>query len=170
MKLVTTPKLPPPAPEREEQVVVLRLVRRDEPAIGQDDICLDQIVDRQPVAAGEVAGPATEGQAGDSGGGDDAGRHGQAERVGRMVHVALSAAGPDAHGSRLGVHAQVLHWPHVDDEPIVAASQPRAVVSTATQGDEQALLSTEANGCDDVRDVRALSDQRGTLVDHAVVE
>ena len=48
---VTTPRVPAPAPERPEQVVVVVLVAADDPAIGQDDPCADQSVGGRPCSS-----------------------------------------------------------------------------------------------------------------------
>ncbi len=59
-----------------EQVRMLVLVGGDQAAIREDDVGLQQVIDRQPVLARQVAGATAEREASNPGGGDDAERHG----------------------------------------------------------------------------------------------
>ena len=158
------------AAQRPEEVGVLALAGRDEAAIGQDDVGLEQVVDRQAVLAREVPGAAAEGEARDAGGRDDAEGHGQAERVGGVVDVARRAAGIDPHGAARRIDAHALHQREVDHQAVVAAAEARAIVAAAPDGDEQALVAAEVHRGDDVGDVHAARDQARPLVDHAVVQ
>ena len=158
------------AAQRPEEIGVLALAGRDEAAVGQDDVRLEQVVDREAVLAREVAGAAAERQAGDAGGRDDAERHGQAERVGGVIDVAGRAAGLDPHGSACRIDAHALHHRQVDHQAVVATAEARAVVAAAADGDKQALVAAEVHRGDDVGDVDAARDQARPLVDHAVVK
>jgi hypothetical protein len=59
---VTTPKLPPPPRRAQKQLAVLVGARAHDRAVGEDDLGLEQVVDREPVLAGEVAVAAAERQ------------------------------------------------------------------------------------------------------------
>ena len=122
-----------------EEIGVLALAGRDKTAIGQDDVRLEQVVDRQAVLAREVARAPAEGEARDAGGRDDAKGHGQAERVGGVIDVARRAAGIDPNGAARRIDAHALHQRQVDHQTVVAAAKAGAVVAAAPDGDEQAL-------------------------------
>ena len=79
------------AAQRPEEIGVFRLAGRDEAAVGQHDVGLEQIVDGQPELAGEMTDAAAEGDAADPGGGDDAAGGAQTEGVGGMVQIAQLA-------------------------------------------------------------------------------
>ena len=167
---MTTPKFPPPPRSAQNRSGMLVLAGRHEPAVGEDDVGFEQVVDRQTVLARQIPSAAAERQAGDAGRRDDAEGHGEAERVRRVIDVAGRAAGFDAHGAARGIHAHALHHRQVDDQPVVAAAEPGAVVAAAADGEQQALLAGEVHGGDDVGDVDAARDEPRPLVDHAVVE
>ena len=97
-KLVTTPKLPPPPRSAQKRSGCSLRTRGDEPAVGEDDVGLEQIVDREPVLARQVAGAAAQRQPGHAGAADDPERHGEAEGVRRVVDVRGAATRLHPHG------------------------------------------------------------------------
>ncbi len=62
------PEVAAAAAERPEEVGVLRFGRRQQPAVGGDDVDRQQVVDRHPVLAHQPAHPAAERQPGDADG------------------------------------------------------------------------------------------------------
>ena len=68
------------------------------------------------------------------------------------------------------VDPDALHPREVDHEAPVADAEARAVVAAAAHRQEQLLLAGEVHAGDHVRHVDAPGDQRGLLVDHAVVD
>ena len=156
--------------QRPEQVGVLVFGGRHEAAVGQHDVCLDQVVDRQPVLARQVAVPAAERQPGDAGGRDRARGHREPERVCRVIDIALGAARLDAHRARGRIDAHALHCREVDHQAVVAAAEAGAVMAAAADREQEAVLAREGHGGDHVGDVQSSHDHEGPLVDHAVVE
>src|SRR5581483_10762541 len=63
-----------------EEVPVLARARRDEAAVGQDQVNLEQVVDREPVPARQVSDAAAQREPADAGGRDEPARHREAER------------------------------------------------------------------------------------------
>ena len=153
-----------------EQVGMLALAGRHEAAVGKHHVDFEQVVDRQAVLAREVAGAAAERQPGHAGAPDDTERHREAERVGGMVYVGRRATRVHPHRLRLRIHAHALHQRQVDHQAVVAAGEPRAVVSAAANRDQQALVAALVDRGDHVRRVDAAGDHARLLVDHAVVE
>ena len=158
------------AAQRPEQVGVLRLVCRDDAAVGQHDVGRQQVVDRQPVLAGEVADAAAERQAADAGRRDEPARHGQPEGMRGVIDVAPHAAAVDAHGAFGRIDADAFHRRQVDDQAIVAGTEPAAVVAAAANGGQQIVGARIVHGGDHVRHVDASHDERRPLVDHPVVD
>ena len=87
------------AADRPEEVRVLVGAGRDLRAVGEHELRREQVVDRQPVAAGEVAVPAAERQAGDTGRGDDPAGHREPVLVRGGIDLLPQAAAADADGS-----------------------------------------------------------------------
>ena len=79
---VTTPKLPPPPRIAQKRSGCSFCAGGDEAPIGQHDVGLEQVVDRQPALAGQVSEPAAERQPADTGGRDDAARWWRVRRRG----------------------------------------------------------------------------------------
>lgn len=144
--------------------------RGDEAPIGQDHISLDEVVDGEPVLVRQVSDATAQGKPGNASRRDDAERHGQAECVRRVIDVAGGAAALDANDAPFRIDVNTLHRGQVDDEPVIAAAQPGAVVAAAADGQQQALVSREIYRRNHVGDVRASRNQQRPLVDHAVVE
>ena len=96
------------AADRPEQVGVLVLARADALAARQDDLRLEQVVDREAALAGQVAEAAAEREAADAGGRDDPAGRGEAVLVGRGVDLAPGAAAADPDGPRLRVDLDSL--------------------------------------------------------------
>src|SRR5262245_20329863 len=90
--------------------------------------------------------------------------------LGRVIDVALGAAWPDPHRAAGRIDPHTLHGGEVDNQSVVARTEPRAVVAAAANGDEQAVVASEVHGADDIRYIGAVRDQARALVDHAVIE
>ena len=117
-----------------------------------------------------MADAASESQPADTRRGDGAGRRRHAESVTGVVDVGPCAAALHAHGAGGGIDMPPPHARQVNDQTAVACSQPTAVVAAATHRDEHVLVPGEEHGLDDIRDVGALDDVPGPLVDHPVVD
>src|SRR3990172_10960758 len=115
-----------------------------------------------------MADATAEGEAGDTGGGDDATRSVQAERMGSVVEVAPGAAALGQDGPLLRVHPDPLHGREVDDETIIDCAESGHVVATTADGEGQTVVAGKVDGNDDVRHVPAARDQPWVPVDHAV--
>ena len=139
-------------------------------AVGQHDLGGDEAVDAEPELPGQVAEPAAEGQPGDTGGGEDAARDGQAERVRGVVDVAQQGAALHADEPLVGVDVDGAHVAEVDHERVGPDAQAGGVVSSAADGERQAPLPREVDGGDHVGDVDAARDQARATVDAAVVD
>src|SRR5882724_4490338 len=87
-----------------------------------------------------------------------------------MVDVALraSSADPRRAGNRVDAHA--LHRRQVDDQAVIDAGEPGAIVAAAPNGDAQIIVATKIHRRYHVGDIDTASDQQRVLVDHAVVE
>ena len=107
---------------------------------------------------------------GNAGGRDDPGRRRQAERMGRVIEIALRATRFDPCRARRRVDPDASHRRHVDDQSVVDAAEPRPVMTAAPDRDGLAALASEIDGRDHIRHVGAARDQARAFVDHAVVE
>ena len=158
------------APDRPVQIGVLVGARAHALAACQHELRLEQVVDREPALAGQVADAAAEGEAADPGGRDDPARRREPVLVRRPIDFAPGAAAADPDGAGLRIDLDVLQRREVDDDAVVARSQAGAVVAAAADGQEQVVVACERDGHGDVVRTRALRDQRRPLVDHRVVD
>ena len=142
---MTTPKLPPPPRIAQKRSGFSSALARDDAAVGQHDVRLEQVVDREAALARQVAEAAAEGEAADAGGGDDPARRGQPERVGGVVDLAPGAAAADPDGARLRVDPNAVQRREVDHQAVVARPQPGAVVAAAADGEEQVVVAGEVD-------------------------
>jgi hypothetical protein len=113
---------------------------------------------------------AAQGESGDSGGRNNPCRNSQPECVAGAIHIALCASRLGAHRSGVRLDADPFHWGEVNDQPVVAASETGAVVTTAANGDEKVSVSTEIHRADHIGRIGTPGDQQRTLVDHCVVK
>ena len=156
--------------EGPEQIGVLGLRRPHGAAVGQDDLGLQQVVDGESVPARQIAVATAECQAADPGGGDDPRRSGEA------VHcVALSSAPRVAPPCTRAVRrsASTSTAPHrgqIDDDASVYRPKAGAAVTAAAHCDRGTCLAARLERRSHVVDRTATGDERGTAVDHGVVD
>ena len=105
---VTTPKFPPPPRMAQIEIAVFIGTRGNEPSVGQNQISGEQVVDGQPMLAGEVTQAASERQSTHAGGRYEASGHGETERMGRVVDSVPRATASHSHCSIVGIHAGVI--------------------------------------------------------------
>ena len=149
---------------------MLRRTGDHQPPVGQHDIRLEQVVNRQTEFAREIAVAAAEREARDAGGRDDPRGHGQSKGMRRVIHAALRATGFRPHGAVLRINAHPLHQGKVNHQAVVAAPESWPVVAAAPHRRKEIVLPRKAHGRDDIGDIRAASNQQRPLVNHPVVE
>ena len=96
------------AADRPEEVGLLVLVGVDDAAVGEHELGPEDVVDREAVAARQVADPAAEHQTAGSGRADEPYGRGQSVLAGGRVDLAEQAAARDGGGSRVGVDLDAL--------------------------------------------------------------
>ena len=109
-------------------------------------------------------------QPGDAGARDDARRHGQAEGVGRMVHIAPLAARAHQHGARGRIHPHVVDGRQIDDQAVIADAQSGRIVPAAADRNPQVIGLRHPHGGDHIGDVGTFGDQPRLAIDHGVVD
>src|SRR3984885_12738553 len=100
--------------------------------------------------AGQVAVAATQGEAADPGGGDDAGRGRQTVRMGRTVHLCPCRSALNAGDAPVGVDVDAVHPRQVDDKATLDGAKTGAIVAAPTNGDREFRLSRELESGRDV--------------------
>jgi hypothetical protein len=156
--------------ERPEEIrLALRIALHDR-AVREHDGCRDEVVDRQAVAAREMADAAAERQTADARRADDADRKRQPVLVRRREDVLQQRPSSDTRHPRIGIDERRVHRREVDHEPVVDAAETAAVVAAAADRDPQPTVAREADRSGDVALVHAVGDCRRMLVDHRVVE
>jgi hypothetical protein len=146
------------------------LAGRDEGAVGEHDVGGEQVVDRQPEPAGQVADAAAESQPGHSGRGQESGWGGHAERHGGVVDVTPGASGVGADGAAVRADRGAAQHRQVDDQGVVPDTQAGRVVAAAPDGDRDGAGAGKSHAGDDVRGVADAGDGLRMLIDHGVVD
>src|SRR5207237_10568145 len=77
---------------------------------------------------------------------------------------------PQPSDSGLAITARIADEREIDDQAIIADSQPSGVVSSTPDGNEEVVLTTEVDRRNDIGHIGTSRDQGGMLVDHAVVD
>ena len=158
------------ATDRPEEIRVLGLAGAANRAVGRHDLDLEQVVDRPPEAAGQIAETAAQSQSGDPHLGDEPERRREAVELGLAIHVAEKAPGLGCRGSRLGVDDHAAEPGHVECQTGVGECGAADVVAAAADREREPLVASEVHRCHDVGGAGRLDDQRRRLVDHAVPE
>ena len=92
------PEIPTTAAQAPEQIGVLRLAGSHDLAAGEHDIGLDEVIDGEAMLARQVTHAATQRQAGDTCGGDNAEGDREPIGMGGVVDIARRATSLDADG------------------------------------------------------------------------
>ena len=119
------PEIPPASAHAPEQVRVLVLAGRDEPAIGRHHVDRREAVDDQAVLPHDPADHAAAGEAGQAGVGHDPRRDRIAEHLRLMVQLAEEDAGLGPNPFPGGIDANAPHETEIDDHATVADGEPR---------------------------------------------
>ena len=134
------------APDRPVEIRVLLGARAHLLAACQHELRLEQVVDREPALAGQVADAAAEGEAADPGGRDDPAGRREPVLVRHPIDFAPGAAAANPDGACLRIDVDVLQRREVDHDPVVARPQPGAIVAAAADGEEQVVVACERDG------------------------
>src|SRR5690606_21737677 len=118
-------KVTPATANGPEQVGLLVLAGPDEAAIRQDDVGLEQVVDREPIFAREVSRSAPQGKPAYTRCRDDTERYGQAKGMRGVIDVAGRTTPIDTYSRGSRIHVNAPHRRQIDHQPIVTTTQPR---------------------------------------------
>ena len=151
-----------------EELGILVLACPQHPAVRGHELDREQVVDRQTELALQTAHPAAEREAGHPGVGDDADRADEPVRLRGVVELGEQRAAAHAGSAPLGIDVGAAHAREVDHDAVVARREAGDAVAAAPNGDDELLLTGEAEGCDDVVGAGRPHDQRRPTVDHAV--
>ncbi|MNM78458.1 hypothetical protein D3C81_903610 [compost metagenome] len=137
-------------------------------AIGGHHLAAEQVIHSHAVLARQPAKPAAERQPGHAGGGVDAERRGQPERLRLVVEIGQQGAAADPGHFFLGIDLDTAVRGEVDDQPVRADRTACDIVSAAAHGQHQPAVSREVDGLDHVGGARTLHDDGGPLVHSGV--
>ena len=162
------PEVPAATAQRPEKIRALRVTCGDEFSPRRDDICREQAVAGHAIGSAQPPLAATERETGDTGRRNDSSRDGEAERLRLAIEVAPRDPCLRAHRSLCGIDADASERREVDDQAAVTGTEPRDVVAAAANRQEQIVVAREPQRLQDVRNARALHDNRGPLIDEPV--
>jgi hypothetical protein len=157
-----------PAAYPPEEVPVLLLAGRQEPAVGGHYVRGDEVVAGEAVLAVEPAEAAPEREARYAGHRDYPQRGRQPERLRLVVELAQGQPGLGFGGASGGVYADALHGREVEHQPAVAHRLAGDAVPAAADGERQVVGAGELDPPDHVGHPQAADDKGGAPVHHAV--
>ena len=153
------------AADRPEQVRVRVGVGAHELAVRGHDVGREQVVDREPVLAHEVADAAAEGEAADADGAGVAEADAEPVLRGRDGDLAGRRAGLGPGRARVGVDLDGLQQREVENDPALADAVAGAAVAAAAHGQLQAVLAGQPDDGRDLGGVGRPDDHRRPAVD-----
>ena len=103
-------------------------------SVGQNHISFQQIVDRETEFPGQVTNAAAQGESADAGGGNDAGRNGQTESMGRVIHFTPKISAANTHGIIFCIHANEFEPGQIDYQSVVDETESAAVMAATAYG------------------------------------
>ena len=142
---VTTPKLPPPPRIAQNRSGFSSALARTRSPLGEHDVGLEQVVDRQAALAGQVAEAAAEREAADAGRRDDPARRRQPVLVGgaRRPRPRCSRRRRGRCAPR-GRPRPAFIGERSITTPSSHGAEPGAVVAAAADGEQQVAVAGEA--------------------------
>ena len=162
------PEVPAATAQRPEEIRALRVARADELTFRRDDICREQAVAGHAIGTTQPPLATTEREPGDTGRRHDSSRDGEAERLRLAIEVAPRDPCLRAHRSLCGIDPNASERREIDDEAAVTGTETRYVMPAAANCYEQIVVAREPQRLQDVRNTRALHDDRGPCIDEPV--
>ena len=147
-----------------EQVRLVLGVHAPQLSIGRHDLGGEDVVDRQPVEAAEVADAAAHGDAADPdrAGVPEAGRETVLDGFGGILPSGQAGLGPG--GPVRGVDLEALHVAEIDDDAAVDRAVAGRAVAAAPNGQLDAVIARVVDDGRDVVGVRHADDRRWAAI------
>src|SRR5579885_965177 len=111
-----------------------------------------------------------EGKSSNAGSGNNPARHCQTKDMRGMIDITPRVTSSNAHRFRLGINLHIADEREVDDQAIITDSQPSGIVASAPYGNQEIVLARKVDRRNDVGHIRAVHNQSGMPVNHAVVD
>src|SRR5207244_813530 len=137
------------AADRPEEVLVFSRAGDEKFPVGRHHVRRNKVVEGQSEPTREVADAASEGQAADARGRDDAAGAGKSERIRRGVEIAPCRAAFGASGPLFRIDTNSTHAANVDDQAFVDGAESRDAVGTPSNGKFPFAVASEVDGGDD---------------------
>ena len=158
------PEVPAGAPQTPEELGFVGRGRTHEAAVGGGDLDGLEVVDGQPEVALQAADAPTEGQPGDAGVADDAGRTNETVRLGGDIELAKERAAVRSGDAGPRIDHDTAHLGQVDDQAAVRALQPGGAVTPRLDDDLEIVLASEADRRGDLLGCRRPDDGGGSAI------
>ena len=152
------------AADRPEEVRVSLIVDLQDPAVGEDDLGGEQVVDRQALLADEIPDAAAGRQPADTDGAGVPEADGQAVRGRGVRDLACRQARLGPRDLLARVDLQSLHQREVEDDPSVADAVASAAVAAAADRELEAAFTCQRDDVADLACVGGLDDDRRPAV------
>src|ERR1041385_3887941 len=116
-----------------------------------------------------MADAAAQRQSANACGGDDSAGCRHPEDMRGVIDIAPGATAADSDRARRWINTRIFYRTQIDDQAVITNSQASCVMATATDRDQNIILSCEIYRANYVRYVRATRDEPRLLVDHPVI-
>ena len=128
----------------------------------------DKVVGSESEFAAQPAESAAQCETGDSGRGVDAGRNGEAVRLGGAIHIEQRCARLDVSPAGRRVNPNFFHGGEVNHQAAVAHGMTGDIVAAAANGYDELIFAGILHGAHHVGFGAAAHDDCGLAVNHAV--
>src|SRR6266446_1261164 len=95
-------------------------------------------------------------------------RSSKAEHMGGMIDIAPRASSADCYCPRGRVNPRIFHRREINDQTVIADSQPSRVMSSTANGEKQLVFSSKVYCANYICHIRATHDQTRLFVDHSI--
>ena len=157
-------EVPAAAAQRPEQLRVLPRRDAQDFRVGGDDLCGEQVVAAQPEHAVQPADPAAQRDAAHADRGHVGTGHGQARRLGGLVHHAPGRAAADGGHAPVWVDSHRGHRGQVEHQCAVGDGPAGVIVPAAADADRQPQVGGEPDRRLDIGHRHRLGDERGPVI------
>ena len=162
------PEVAAAAPERPEQLRILRLGGVHDRSVGGYHFNGEEVVAGEPVFADQVAEAAAQGEAADTGAGNQPSGCRQSVLLGGRVECLPFGSAAGECSPRLNINLDVVQLRKIDDDPVVTGGEAGNAVGTAAYRDRPSFTSGKSDGSHHILGGRAAYDQCGPFVDGVV--
>jgi hypothetical protein len=157
-------EVPDTAPERPEQLLLVRVASSNDRARRGDEFRLNEVVERHAIQAGEMADAARQGQTADTSVTICAAGHRQLEPLRTRIDVVPACASLYRRGAGARINRDLPQQPEVDHQAALADGMTGHAVTATPHRDRKSVVHSKLDSCHNIRSVhRSDDDKRASI-------